>query len=157
MAGITSNTDISSALRKLEAAQENFKLEPNLKAIGLRMVKWIDDNFKSEGGLVGRWKALSEKTVERRRKGGNSKFPDTQILQDTGALKSSFDHYGGTGYKLGVSRVRVGSELIYAGTQNFGRDGIPERRILPNSEQAKEVAVKLIQARIDKLKASQNV
>lgn len=156
MATITTNVDISPALRKLSAAQETFKLEPNLKAVGKRLVTWIDDNFRSQGGLVGGWLELSEATVKRRRKGGNSKFPDTQILQDIGTLKSSFDNYGGTGYKLGIARVRVGSELIYAGTHNFGRDRIPQRRILPDNSQAKEVAINLIQARIDKLKASQN-
>ena len=128
--------------RLLAAASQATNPEVVLRAIGLRQLKWIDDNFQQEGKLsVGGWQALKASTLARRR-GGQGK-----ILQDTGRLRGSFEVREATS-----SYVVVGSVLEYAATHNFGRAGIPARRILPTIQQAKELASSLLLAALKNIK-----
>ena len=66
------------------------------------------------------WKALSPITIERRRQG--SKSGSNKILQDTGVLRNSI--LPGT---RGSRKAVVSTNIIYAGTHQYGRGNIPRR------------------------------
>lgn len=113
-----------------------------MKAITLRQRKWISDNFEQEGKLsVGGWVALRAETIARRRKNSS------KILQDRGRLKGSFDTLD-----IGDRFAVVGSRMVYAATHNFGRGGIPARRMLPSKEQGVDLAESVIKAVIEKFR-----
>lgn len=80
---------------------------------GIQAMKWIDENFKTEGGLLedGKWEELSDNTVAARRKGSRL------ILQDTGTLRPSF------GYQATSTEVRIGSPSKLALFHNEGTRG----------------------------------
>lgn len=129
--------------RLIAKVKSNFDPQTMLRAIGLRSVKWITDNFEQQGGLsVGGWVPLKEETLARRRSGGGL------ILQDTGRLKGSFEQL-----ELTNSYVVIGSRLVYAATHQYGRGVIPARPMLPSATQARELGVSMLRATIEKLKA----
>jgi phage gpG-like protein len=139
---IAVSIDDSGFRRLVAQLTEVAKPEPILRAIGLRQLKWIDDNFKQEGTLsVGGWQSLKESTLKRRRGG------EGRILQDTGRLKGSFETLD-----FGADYIVVGSRLVYASTHNFGRGGIPARRMIPTKEQAKALAVSVLSAALKNLR-----
>ena len=120
---------------------EAVKPESILKAIGLRTLKWINDNFEQEGKLsVGGWQALKESTLARRR-GGQGK-----ILQDTGRLRGSFEVLD-----YSASHIVVGSRLVYAATHNYGRGVVPARVMVPNKVQATELATTMMRAALKRI------
>lgn len=162
--------DVSNLQRRLMRLGREFNPVGLLMAIGLRQLKWINDNFKSEGKLAGGWHPLSPNTVAARRKGSS------RILQDTGRLRQSF-----TSKLEGSSSVWVGTNVEYAGVHEHGGkswydirpvrrkalafmtvDGMafakfvrhppmPRRRMLPTEAEARRLAVGLIDAKIRSL------
>lgn len=97
--------------------------------------KWIDDNFKKQGGLLqeGTWKDIKPATKKARRKGKKKggKSGD-KILMDTGDLKGSFSgkHVsGGDGIKLGTAKTYA----IYHESDK-PRKKLPQRRMLPRKK-----------------------
>lgn len=69
---------------------------------GIEGIKWVDQNFKTQGALVGGWRPLSPNTIAGRRKGSSV------ILQDTGHLRISFN------MKFDDHSARVGSPMKIA-------------------------------------------
>lgn len=140
MSGIEVTIEDTGLRRLMANASKEFNVNVLLRAIALRQRKWIDDNFRGEGKLsVGGWGPLKAATIARRRKGSS------QILQDTGRLKGSFDTLD-----IGDTYVVVGSRLRYAATHNFGRGSIPARRMLPDRGQAKALATGILKATVEK-------
>ena len=99
--------DASGGLRRLE--QMGVNLRPVLGAIGNAMressVLRFRDSTAPDGG---RWKPLSPVTVALRRKGSSSP------LLDTGRLRNSLT------FAVGSRHVDIGTNVIYAGTHQFG-------------------------------------
>ena len=78
---------------------------------GIEAMKWIDRNFKQEGGLLedGPWQELSPNTIAGRRKNSS------RILQNTGAgLRPSFN------FQHTSTEVRIGSPSKLALWHNEG-------------------------------------
>ena len=80
--------NIKAAQKKLKKIGSKLNQRQLLNAIGLRQLKWINDNFKHKGALrqSGGWKPLEESTKFGRRQA------DPKTLQDTGRLRQSFVH-----------------------------------------------------------------
>ena len=86
---------------------------PALKRIGHYLKEISLQAFRDEADpTTGRaWEKLSPLTIERRRNKGKVK-----ILDDIGTLRGSIHHL-----IIGKQSVAVGSNLVYAGTHQFGR------------------------------------
>lgn len=170
-AGVMIKVDVSALMAKLEAANKTLSVTGLLKAIGLRQLKWVDDNFRTSGGLVGGWKPLSPFTVAMRR--NRSSKP----LQDSGALRASFNPVSDPRAMLVQGNtVKIGSAIPYASYHEFGTGpivakgralaipgaggkmmflkstaGIPKRRMLPTEQEGLAVALSVIKARVERL------
>lgn len=97
---------------------------------GIATVKWINENFESQGGLLedGPWQELSPNTVAARRKNSSS------ILRNTRKLERSFGNFDATS-----TEVRIGSPEKTALWHNEGTDGPYE--IAPRFKKALAFAV----------------
>jgi len=161
--------DVSGLLNKIKRSQQVLESASLLKAIGLRQLKWVNDNFASSGKLVGGWKPLSAFTLAHRKHGGS------KPLQDTGVLRTSFTPGDGkNNFRVSQESVTIGSAVPYASYQNDGTGpiypvngkvlaipgpggrvsflrhtkGIPARRMLPTVTIGRELAISLVKAQI---------
>lgn len=95
---------------------------PTFKKIAVLLDRFVQKNFKSEGGKVGKWKKLK---AGGRKKKGKPLDTTAVILQDTGRLRISFRPFT---MKNGAG---IGSDLPYARPHNEGKGALPKRRMLP--------------------------
>lgn len=152
---------------RLERFGKAFNENQILHAIGNRMLKWINDNFKAEG-LEEKWAPLAESTVAARRRGSS------RILQDTGDLRKSFVKQVGTGfvtvgtndekakwhhegtkaYEINAKNLPVMTFLIAKGQWRSAKKvfhpGLAKRPLLPSEETADKLATGVLQAVVDK-------
>ena len=111
---------LTSIMSKRRDKLANFK-RANAKAVVITE-KWIQQNFKQEGAMVGGWKKLAPSTVAMRRRGSN------KILQDTGRLKNEWKKQWTSKYGL------IQASMPYAITHHKGL-GVPKRQIIPTEPQ----------------------
>ena len=98
---------VNAAFSKLVRAGTN--LRPVLTSIGEAMVESTKLRFRdSQAPDGGRWPALSPVTIALRRQGSS------KPLLDTGRLRNSIAR------AVGVRDVVIGTNVIYAGTHQFG-------------------------------------
>jgi len=98
---------VTAALGKLVRAGTN--LRPILTSIGETMVESTKLRFRdSQAPDGGRWAPLSPVTIALRRQGSS------KPLLDTGRLRNSITR------AVGVRDVVIGTNVIYAGTHQFG-------------------------------------
>lgn len=168
--------DASGLFAKIAAIQKGTRPEPYLRAIGLRIMGWIDQNFKMP--MEHSWPPLSPNTLAQRRKGSSNP------LQDTGRLRMSWTRAGGNPRVLGDHTVQVTSNIKYAEYHQFGtgpyvirpkqpggrlkfgtaagtvyarevhHPGIPKRQMTPGVETTRRLAVSTLQGAIDKMLAN---
>ncbi len=110
MTTVDIKVDIQKAQKKIKRIRAALDTRKMLNAIGLRQLKWINDNFKQQGRLreSGGWKPLADSTKFSRRQGS------PQILQDTGRMRQSFVH------KISGTKVSVGTADKKAPWHEFG-------------------------------------
>ena len=113
-------------------ANNLLNLQPLWQLVGMYVQKQtIKERFDKEQAPDGtKWKPLSPARIKQRLK--RHKSGNMKILQDTGELRRSVQ------YEAGQTYVRIGSNLIYARTHQFGRGNIPARPFLgvtPNERQ----------------------
>lgn len=118
-------------------------LRPILRVVSVDVVNQIKRGFQSGAAPDGSaWRPLSETTLSRRRRGGEG----AQILRDTGRLMRSVVS------SFTPTSLVVGTNLVYAKTQNYGRSSnrmygrapapIPARRfMLTGSEIATQARI----------------
>jgi phage gpG-like protein len=140
MSSVHFKYDNSEALAMLRRTH-NVLSKDFLKAVGLRALQWVNENFEKQGGLLpgGPWQPLKESTIARRRGGGVG----ARILQDTGRLRSSFDIYG---VKERSNGVTIGTEVGYASYHEDGTEHLPIRKMLPPDVVVKDLAHRLFEA-----------
>lgn len=94
------------------------------RQVSIWLLRWVNDNFRSEGGKVGGWPPFK---LGGRRKRGGGIDRTAKLLQDTGRLRASIQPFHSR------RNAGVGSAIIYAGPHDTGlpRRGLPQRRILP--------------------------
>ena len=105
--------------------------------------RWIQDNFKTEGGKVGGWKPLKPATIAGRRKGSNKALAgQVKILQDKGHLKDDWKHIVDKTTGRLRSLVKGKSGASYGLFHDQGLGNLPKRQIIP---EPKQIAPKLKQ------------
>ena len=125
------------------------------KAIGARILQFVNDNFESDGKLVisSGWPALSPVTISLRRKGSSL------ILRDYGKLKQSFDIFG---VKADSKAVTIGTADVRASLHQHGGKvkwgnhyvTIPARPMIPAAEKAKSIIKPLLEERLKRIAAN---
>lgn len=147
-------SETAKLLAELQKRTGNIK--PAMEGIGQILVSNTQQRFVDQvdpDGLP--WKALSTVTLARRRKAGSG----AQILRDTGRLASSIN------YKVVGGSVELGTNVVYAGTHQFGADkgsygktkkgrpipwgDIPKRPFFGYNDADQEDVLELLQRYID--------
>ena len=107
-------------------------LQPFWQLVGMYVQKQtIKERFDKEQSPDGtKWKPLSPARIKQRLK--RHKTGKMKILQDVGELRRSVK------YEAGQKYVRIGSNLIYAKTHQFGRGNIPARPFLGVTQQERQ-------------------
>ena len=82
MTAVTINVTTLAAREKIERLAKAVGASVILKVIGLRLLSYVDQSFKTHGR--GAWRPLAPLTLAMRTRGGD------QPLQDTGRYKQSF-------------------------------------------------------------------
>ena len=107
MTTVTINVTALAAREKIERLAKAIGPGPILKVIGMRLLSYVDESFKTHGR--GAWRPLAELTLAMRKHGGD------QPLQDTGRYKQSFvSESGGSGKDYETDSktfVEVGSNV----------------------------------------------
>ncbi len=96
---------------------------PANREVSVWLHRWVNNNFKSQGGNVGGW--LPFKHGGRVTSSGID--ASAKLLQLTGRLRLSFNHF------YGRAVAGIGSNLSYGITHELGlpHKNIPARRMLP--------------------------
>ncbi len=113
------------AQRKLRELIRKVKnTRPANRQVSIWLLKWVNDNFKSQGGKVGGWKPFK---LGGRRIPGGGIDASAKLLQDTGRLRLSFHPHHSR------NSAGVGSGLRYSITHELGlpHKNLPARRMLP--------------------------
>lgn len=111
-------------------AKQFKQLDVPNKRVAVFLDRWVQDNFRTEGGKVGGWKPLKlgGRVMYRQTAGGGkvrSGFDSTaKILRDTATLQHSFIPFSNK------RTAGIGSDLDYSKSHDEGI-GVPKRRILP--------------------------
>ena len=94
------------------------------REVSLWLMRWLNQNFRSQGGKVGGWKPF--KLGGRRIRGGGID-PSAKLLRDTGRLQLSFSPF------YSRSTAGIGSDLFYSIAHELGlpQRNLPARRMLP--------------------------
>ncbi len=133
-----------------KAQAELKKVRDNLSTIDHAMAKisilldrWVQKNFRTEGGNVGGWKPF--KAGGRWIRKGNATVLDTtaKLLQDTGRLRASFKPFAT------ANMAGIGSALEYSETHNEGI-GVPVRRMLPEKVEVDKEVTRLLENHVTK-------
>lgn len=120
--------DTSKRLRKYQRVIRNpIKAH---KEIASWLQRWVNQNFDTEGGNVGRWKPFKyggRLTGERGADGRFTVDESAKLLQDTGLLRASFNHF------YSRTTAGIGTDLRYSLTHALGipHKNVPIRRMLP--------------------------
>ena len=96
---------------------------PN-RQISIWLLRWVNENFKTQGGKVGGWKPFRH---GGRRLEDGSIDASAKLLQDTGRLRGSFSNF------YSKTSAGVGSGLRYAKAHELGlpHRRLPARRMVP--------------------------
>lgn len=124
----TNMPQVKARLSKIHVKLKD--IEPAHKKISIMLDRWVQQNFKTEGGNVGGWAPL--KAGGRfTGKGKNRKFdPSAKILRDTTRLSKSYLPFANK------KDAGVGSDLPYSKPHEEGI-GIVMRRMLPIYQEVK--------------------
>ena len=118
---------LNKLMRSMAAKHAKLKnKKPAIAKCVVQTEKFVQLNFRSQGGEVGGWKPLAESTIYARRHGKKTNN-STKILQDVGDLRDKWKHYWDNDKGYIQSQVDYG---IYH--DKGGKGGRPpKRRILP--------------------------
>jgi len=114
-----------SAKRTLRIVAKRLKNTRSAnRKVSIWLMKWVNDNFKSQGGKVGGWKPFKH---GGRRMPGGAIDASAKLLQDTGRLRLSFSPF------FSKTEAGIGSGLSYSVTHELGypHRNLPARRMLP--------------------------
>lgn len=123
--------------RKMEryAAELRDTHKPN-RMIAIELYGFVMKNFQTEGGMTeaGAWEPLADSTIESKERRGYR-----MILQNTGALRASFDPFSdwkqaGVGAKQILGDDERDPDM--AEFHEYGTVKLPARPMLPTQEQA---------------------
>ena len=126
---------LQSKFKKLARGLKNRRTLMN--RIGVQLLNAVARNFKDQGHEGTPWEALKPHTLARRRTGKGVKKGRGRgrILEDTGKLRGSFAK------EATNDSVRVGSNVEYAPTHEFGSGPVPRRKMLPSVRVGLQTAI----------------
>lgn len=114
-----------------DAVKRAMDLSPITKPAAQRLGGILTLGFRESKSPNGQpWKALSPKTIARRRKGSSKPLVDTELLRKSTIARADKD-----GIVFGVT----GPATLYAKTHQFGRGKIPARPFLPLDDRGQPV------------------
>lgn len=120
-------TVYGQALRRVETTLGD--LSELMELLCGRVIKMVTRKFAQSGPG---WVPLSKRTLQRRRKKGKGAKP----LLDTGRLRASVVAQGeGSVREITSIGFRLGTNLKYAGTHQFGSGRVPARPFMPTNEE----------------------
>lgn len=137
--------NVSGLRQRLQAIADELRdMRPLWQAIGMYIQRQtIKERFdKEQSPGAQKWKPLSQSTVNHRKK--RHKSGNMKILQDTGELRRSIT------YEAEPNSVRVGTNLKYARTHQFGRGNIPARPFLGVNDEEKQHIISMLGSYIKK-------
>ena len=130
--GLKGHHRIANKLLNVEKLASNPR--PILDRWAVLGFRDVIDHFRKEEGPGGSWAALSQATLQMRRKGKKSR--SDKILQDTGTLRNSL--LPGSGLtRFEPTKVILSTRVEYGAKHEFGI-GVPKRRFMWISDAAKE-------------------
>jgi len=97
------------------------------KKVSIFLDTWVQRNFKTQGGKVGKWDPI---------------YREGMILQYSGRLKSSFLPFANK------KNAGIGSNLPYSKKHNEGI-GVKERRMLPEKPEVMSDARKILEKHVE--------
>ncbi len=113
------------AIRQLRIIARRIKNTRSAnRKVSIFLMRWFNQNFKSEGGKVGGWKPFK---LGGRKLPGGGIDASAKLLQDTGRLRLSINPFF-------TKRVAgIGSSLNYSIAHELGLPfrNLPARRMLP--------------------------
>jgi phage gpG-like protein len=121
---------LEAVKRRLDKVERETKNATAAYAQSIALVdRFVQENFKSQGGKVGGWAPLKQSTIKARR---NKKKGSIKILQDNGLLRMNWKHV--YDHKSGslVSGVYYG---IFHDSDKPRTSSLPRRRILPTQKE----------------------
>jgi phage gpG-like protein len=127
---LTGSKQVQNKLRQLIKSVRNTSVVN--RKVSVWLLKWVNDNFKSQGRKVSSsgWKKLKAGGRWVSAGGGWLKWdPSAKILQDTGVLRASF----AIGRFYTRNSAGIGSDVSYSKYHQFGvpSRNLPKRRMLP--------------------------
>lgn len=113
---------VSKKLRRVIRKVKNPK-QAN-REVSIWLMRWVNENFKTEGAKVGGWKPFK---LGGRRLPGGGIDSSAKLLQDTGRLRGSFSPFHSR------TAAGIGSGLDYSVAHELGlpHKNLPARRMLP--------------------------
>jgi phage gpG-like protein len=114
---------------------------PNKRAAA-QMQSWVTRNFNSAGKLVGGWAPLKPSTLREKRRLGYSSKP----LFRTGTLRASLLAF------FDERRVGVKSESPIAQYHEHGTSRMPQRRLIPSRDEARDMVLAVYEHYLSKSK-----
>lgn len=156
---VTVNPSLKMLKDRLRRRTAEYKKDKQpWKAVSIFLDRWVEDNFKSEGGKVGGWESFKAggRWIKRgnvsRRPGATAGLgrktktrvldKSAKLLQDTGRLRSSFLPFAE------VFNAGIGSDIKYSDPHNMGdkSHNLPARRMLPKRSEVIRDAKKIIES-----------
>jgi phage gpG-like protein len=125
---VTGDKKAQRALRRV--SRKLGDASPANKQVSVWLFRWVNNNFKSQGGKVGGWAPLHPSTIRRRTTGGGK--GSAQILQDTGHLRGSFKPFFGKNFAgIGAGPHMKGADIPIYHEEGVPSRNLPKRRMLP--------------------------
>lgn len=126
--------DTSGLKVKVQRIKASTDPKKVLTAIGIRQMRWIDQNFR-RGGLERRWAPLKPSTIAARRKGSS------KPLMDTGGLRRAFNYRVLSTQEVEVGAVGredrpAGSLATYGEIARWHHGGTRPYTIIPKTKKA---------------------
>lgn len=127
--------------RHLERKEKLKNFSGPFASVSAFLDRWVQKNFRSEGGNVGGWEPFARggRWVKGRGLDTNAK-----LLQDTGRLRSSFLPFATK------NNAGIGSELEYSKNHEEGLNHLPVRRMLPNQAEVKDDVKRILERGVKK-------
>lgn len=144
----TNPTGLIAKMKRFKIAMSSKYILAVHRKIAIMLFKWVMDNFKTEGGKVGKWRklALGGRWVK-----GKGLDRSAKILQDTGRLRASFVPFENK------KTAGIRNSVPYAATHEKGQGRIPARRMLPIAKEVSTEAEKIADYEFKRMKKEHGI
>lgn len=124
------------------------------KRISVYLLKWVDTNFKTEGGKVGGWQKLKlgGRPLPRSQRTETKQLDSSaKVLQDTGQLRRSFVPFSDSNTAGVGSEIGKFDNLPYAKKHHEGHGALPRRQLIPTVNQVGDEILEMYEEYIEQV------